>query len=161
MDEEEPLPLLWPVPGVLSRVFPIDVVKFLKPLLFSLLHAALLALLLSTWWVHRNHHLFGNSNWIVGKDQGKFVFYTYEWMFRPIQYGIIDLAQDQGFQELLYHQPEDAHTRLEKLECDVEMSQGTYIWFQFQKTQEARRGYVSPEPHGIPPDSSSLTPMDI
>jgi len=121
-------------------VLRMNVAKIPQPLLFNLLHALLLTLLLGNWWVHRNNHLFGNSNWIAGKDQGKFVFYTYDWMFRPLQRGTINLGQDQGFQELLFHQPEDAQNRLNSLECEVAMSDGTYIWFQFQKTEESRLG---------------------
>ncbi len=117
--------------------------KFETPIRLVLLHvlqATLLALLLSNWWVHRNNHLFSNSNWIVGKDQGKFVFYTYEWMFRPINNGIIDLGQDQGFQELLFYQPENDQTQLTSLECRAAMSDGTYLWFQFQKKDLALLG---------------------
>lgn len=88
----------------------------------------LLASALAVWWSHRNNHLFANRQWIVGKNTGKFVFYTFEFMFSPLQRRQVNLSDAQGFQELLWHAPEGPNLQLDRLEVEVLLGRNSYLW---------------------------------
>ena len=100
-----------------------------KILLIALALAQVLVLSagLSVWWAYRNNHLFGNGRWIIGKDAGKFVFYTYDFMFQPLGKSGVDLSNSMAYQEILFHQPEDAGRKLLRLEAKIRLSERSYL----------------------------------
>lgn len=65
---------------------------------------------------------------------GKFVFYTFQFMFRPIDDGRINLNSEMGNQELLYHLPEDDSRTLNQLTFESAVSSNAYLWIELQKT---------------------------
>lgn len=97
----------------------------------------LLTLALTFWWAHRNNHLFGNPHWLLGKDMGKFVFYTYQYMFRPIEDGHVNLNGEMGNQELLYHLPEGPQRHLQQIEFEAAVSSNGYLWIELQKENQS------------------------
>jgi lysophospholipase L1-like esterase len=103
--------------------------------LLVLFQVIFLSAALTSWWAQKNNHIFGNEHWLVGKNMGKFVFYTFQFMFRPIENGRINLNSEMGNQELLYHLPEDDSRRLTQLTFESAVSSNTYLWIELQKTQ--------------------------
>ena len=97
----------------------------------------LLSLSIGRWWSHQQNHIFGNANWVVGKDSGKFVFYTYNWMFRPIHHGQVDLAEDMGYQKLLYSEPENATRQLDQLALDFQITKESYLWVILHESENS------------------------
>lgn len=94
---------------------------------------ALTANIMENWWANRDNNLFNNGRWIIGKDTGKFLFYTYDFMFEPLKDNRVKLNSHMGFQELLFHKPETGDRRLKKLSFDMEAGGGTYIWVFLRK----------------------------
>lgn len=86
------------------------------------------------WWASRNNTLFANGNWISGKDSGKFVFYSYDFLFRPLRHCCVNLSADMGYQEILYRQPEPAHRRVRALEAKFLLGPGAYLWVEIHKS---------------------------
>ncbi|MCL7488546.1 MAG: SGNH/GDSL hydrolase family protein [Desulfobulbaceae bacterium] len=101
---------------------------------------ALMANLMGNWWSSRDNNLFNNGHWIVGKDTGKFLFYTYQFMFDPLEQNKVELNSHMGFQELLYHEAETDDRRLQKLSFDMVVGGGTYIWVLLRK--EGQRAFA-------------------
>ena len=98
-----------------------------------LLQSCLLAWSASVWWASRNNTLFGNGRWISGKDTGKFVFFTYEFLSAPLLHSRVNLSDDMGFQEILYRQPEGPDRRLTRLRAEVYIANGGYLWIELRK----------------------------
>lgn len=98
-----------------------------------LLQACLLAWPASLWWASRNNTLFGNGHWISGKNTGKFVFFTYEFLSRPLLHSQVNLSDDMGFQEILYGRPEGPDRRLTRLQAEVYIARGAYLWIELRK----------------------------
>ncbi|MBN1269924.1 MAG: hypothetical protein JXB04_10065, partial [Kiritimatiellae bacterium] len=71
--------------------------------------------------------------WISGKDTGKFVFYSYDFLFRSIKDSSLNLSGDMGFQEILYHQPESPDLKLDRLQAEVHVARGAYLWIELRK----------------------------
>ena len=99
-----------------------------------LLQIVFLSVALTFWWTQKNNNLFGNEHWLVGKNMGKFVFYTFQFMFRPIEDGRINLNSEMGNQELLYHLPEDDSRMLTELSFESAVSSNAYLWIELRKT---------------------------
>ena len=106
--------------------------SFLSFLLFSV-NVLLLACAVASWWGYRNNTLFSNGRWIVGKDTGKFLFYTYDFMMTPIKARRVDLADAQGFQEILYRKKEGSDRRLLSLKWKSLITDGSYLWVKLRK----------------------------
>jgi hypothetical protein len=85
-------------------------------LLSSLIFIQTLAVSLhaASYWSYRNNTIFWNGNWLVGKDMGRFVFYTYAFMFDPLEGNQVNLTSMKGYQEILYRQPESDEERTVK-----------------------------------------------
>ena len=101
---------------------------YLALALACVLSAGVFSMAVASWWGMRGNHLHGLGNWVVGKDTGKFVFYTYAFMFDPLAKGRIDLASHMGFQEIRYRQSEDRSSRLDALSVDCAISKECYLW---------------------------------
>lgn len=114
--------------GVRRRLFP--------PLLFIVLQTGFLSFAGAAWWAVCNNSLYGRGAWIVGKDEGKFVFQTYEFMFRPLKDSMVRLNASMGFQEILYREPEDASRRLTRLRAECAIGSGGYLWIILRKGPE-------------------------
>ena len=106
--------------------------------LACVLSAGVFSMAVASWWGMRGNHLHGLGNWVVGKDTGKFVFYTYAFMFDPLAKGRIDLASHMGFQEIRYRQSEDTSSRLDALSVDCAISKECYLWVTLHASPEAR-----------------------
>lgn len=106
------------------------------PLLFAALQAALLGFSGAAWWAAQTNSLYGRGSWIIGKDEGKFVFQTYEFMFRPLKDSIVRLNASMGFQEILYREPEDESRRLTRLGAECAVGPGGYMWIVLRKDAE-------------------------
>lgn len=100
----------------------------------------LTANLMGNWWSNRDNNLFNNGRWIIGKDTGKYLFYTYQFMFDPLKKNMVKLNSRMGFQEILYHEPETDDNRLKKLTFDMVVGGGTYIWVPLRK--EGQRAFT-------------------
>ncbi|MDH3327698.1 MAG: SGNH/GDSL hydrolase family protein [Desulfobulbaceae bacterium] len=114
-----------------------------RKLVFFFLIATLVVLtanLMGNWWSNRDNNLFNNGRWIIGKDTGKYLFYTYQFMFDPLKQKKVKLNSRMGFQELLYHEAETDDKRLKKLTFDMVVGGGTYIWVLLRK--EGQRAFA-------------------
>ena len=107
--------------------------KRVFPILIFILQFLLLTSVVCVWWAHRNNNLFNSHHWIFGKNDGKFVFYTYSYMFKPIEHGRINLNDAMGNQEILYHIPEDETRSLSAIEFDAALSENAYLWIELHK----------------------------
>jgi len=96
----------------------------------AILQVLLLTFATSLWWSQRQNTLFHNGAWTLGKGTGKFVFYTFEFLFRPLQRGEVNLAADMGFQEILSAKPEGPGRRLESLACSAGIAPAGYLWVE-------------------------------
>src|ERR1035437_8502632 len=105
-----------------------------------LIQAGLLATAACAWWATRSATLFGNGRWIVGKDTGKYLFYTHDFMVQPLVNGRVDLTSCMGFQEILYHHPEDLTQRLMRLQVRAAISSGAYLWVELRKRGQRMLG---------------------
>ncbi|MDP8235723.1 MAG: SGNH/GDSL hydrolase family protein [Candidatus Erginobacter occultus] len=97
------------------------------------LQAGLLGFAGAQWWAMRNNSLYGRGDWIIGKDQGKFVFHTYEYMFQPLRDSMLYLNASMGFQEVLYRDPEDETRRLRRLRAECFIGGRAYQWVILRK----------------------------
>ncbi len=104
--------------------------------LVVLLQASLLAWHATWWWAARNNTLFGNGRWISGKDTGKFVFYSYGFLFRPLRHSQVNLTRDMGYQEIIYAPSENTHRRLTALNAQVHVARGGYLWIELHKDHQ-------------------------
>lgn len=104
-----------------------------------LLQASLLAGAASAWWAARSNTLFNNPRWISGKDSGKFVFYSYNFLFHPLDEGCVNLSRDMGFQQLLWADPDGPDRRLTRLQAEAHVPFGGYLWILLR--QEGLRGF--------------------
>ncbi|MFO7869892.1 MAG: SGNH/GDSL hydrolase family protein [Kiritimatiellia bacterium] len=86
------------------------------------------------WWAVRNNTLFSNGQWISGKDTGKYVFYSYKFLFRPLVNSRVNLTTDMGYQEILHREPEGPDRRLAALNAEVHVAGGAYIWIELHKS---------------------------
>lgn len=111
------------------KIFP---AKMLLALLV-VVQAGLLATAACTWWAARSATLFGSGRWIVGKDTGKYLFYTHDFMVQPLVNGCVDLTSYMGFQEILYYRAEDTTRRLLRLQARATISSGAYLWVELRK----------------------------
>lgn len=93
----------------------------------------LLTAVVGSWWTGRNNTLFGNGRWVAGKDTGKYVFYSYDFMFAPLDSGRIDLAGHMGFQEILYRQADGPHRRLTSVSSEIHVGENGYLWVEINK----------------------------
>jgi lysophospholipase L1-like esterase len=100
---------------------------------FNVLQVVLLTVALGVSWAYRNNTLFGARRWLVGKDLGKFVFYTYDFMFRPLAKAGVNLASDMGFQEILYARPENELRALAEMKCEALVGNDGYLWILLGK----------------------------
>lgn len=115
--------------------------KNLVSVIFLLLNTLLLSLSISLWWGERHNTLFDNGRWIVGKDTGKFVFYTYKFMFRPLKKAQVRLNHDMAYQEILYREGEGPERRLERLKFKGLVSPGGYLWIEMRKSGQRMVGW--------------------
>jgi lysophospholipase L1-like esterase len=97
------------------------------------LQICLLAWAASVWWGTRNNTLFGNGRWISGKDTGKYVFFSYDFLSASLLNSQVNLSDHMGFQEILYRKPDGPDRRLTRLQADIFLSQGTYLWLEVRK----------------------------
>jgi lysophospholipase L1-like esterase len=97
-----------------------------------------LALSVSDWWLARQNHLYGTHQWKAGKDTGKFVFYSYAFMFAPFQEGRIDLASHMGYQEIRHRQEDTANAWLEDLSFETSIANECYLWVTLHARGNAR-----------------------
>jgi hypothetical protein len=97
-----------------------------------LVQTLLFAAATARWWAHRQGHLFGQGEWIAGKDRVKFLFYTYQFLFQPLD-GAVDLASAQGHQEILWPREETPDRRLKAVTLDATLQAGSYLWIQFHR----------------------------
>jgi lysophospholipase L1-like esterase len=86
-----------------------------------------------SWWTSWNNTLFSNGRWILGKDTGKYVFYTFEYMFQPLQPPGLDLTRYMGYQEILYREADGPHRELTGLDLQVRIGQRGYLWVELHK----------------------------
>ncbi|MFP6904789.1 MAG: SGNH/GDSL hydrolase family protein [Verrucomicrobiota bacterium] len=107
-------------------------------LVLVLLSGTILAASLAAWWSLRENHLFGTGRWIAGKDTGKFVFYTYSFLFDPLEKGRIDLASHMGYQEIRYRHSETTNRRLKNLAFDTAISADCYLWITLHASADGR-----------------------
>lgn len=98
-----------------------------------LLQICLLAWAVSVWWGSRSNTLFGNGRWISGKDTGKYVFFSYEFLSAPLLNSQVNLSDPMGFQEILYRKPEGPDRRLTRMQAEIFLSAGTYLWLEVRK----------------------------
>lgn len=99
-----------------------------------IVQAAALALAIALWWGGRHNTLFHNGNWTIGKNTGKFVFYTYEFLMRPLENGEVDLSRDMGFQEILSRRGEGPGRRLESLSFECRVAFEAYLFVEAGRT---------------------------
>ncbi len=104
----------------------------------ALLQVLALAFAVGLWWGQRQNTLFHNGAWTLGKGTGKFVFYTFEFLFRPLERGEVNLAADMGFQEILSARPEGPGRRLETLACSVAIAPAGYLWLELGVSGQSR-----------------------
>lgn len=112
-------------------------------LLSSLIFIQTLAVSLhaASYWSYRNNTIFWNGNWLVGKDMGRFVFYTYAFMFEPLEGNQVNLTSMKGYQEILYRQPESDEARLRKIRFEANLGENSYVWIEFGKNREAGKAW--------------------
>lgn len=103
--------------------------------------ALALAFAVGGWWGQRQSTLFHNGGWTLGKGSGKFVFYTFEFLFRPLERGEVNLASDMGFQEILSTRPEGPGRRLESLACTARIAPAGYLWLEVGKSGRELLGF--------------------
>jgi len=99
----------------------------------GIVNLVLVGFLLISWWGYKDNNLFQNGNWIAGKDTGKFVFQTYDFLSEPITDKGISLSDNMGFQEILYVKGNDTSRRLIELSGEVYIGPQAYIWFELEK----------------------------
>lgn len=116
----------------------------------AILQAALLGLIGARWWAGRNNSLYGRGDWSVVKDEGKFVFHTYEYMFGPLTGSILPLNASMGFQEVLFRQPEDESRRLRRLRAEILLSRDAYLWVVLRKSDSGLRAFRLSRSEGYP-----------
>lgn len=109
-------------------------------LVVTVMLIVLTANVMENWWANRENNLFSNGRWIIGKDTGKFLFYTYQFMFDPLKENKVKLNSSMGYQELLYHQAETDAKRLHKLTFDMVVGGDTYIWVLLRR--EGQRAFA-------------------
>jgi len=97
----------------------------------------ILAWMLVTWMAKHHHTLFDNGRWLSGKDSGKFVFYSFEFLFKPLQNSRVNLSDCMGFQEILYHRPSAPEHRLRRLEFTYSIADKGYLWILLGKQRQA------------------------
>lgn len=93
----------------------------------------LTANIMENWWSGRDNNLLSNENWIVGKERGKYLFYTYQYMLEPFKHNKVNLNSHMGYQELLYNKAETNDRRLKKLTFDMHVGGGAYLWVLMRK----------------------------
>ncbi len=106
----------------------------------AIANLALVSFLIISWWGFKGNNLFQNGNWTVGKDTGKFVFQTYDFLSEPITDKGISLSANMGFQEILYAKGNHAGRRLVELAGKVYIGPKAYIWFELEKKGERMLG---------------------
>ncbi len=104
---------------------------------FTALQALCLALMVMTWWSARENTLFANNRWTAGKDTGKYLFYTLDFLFQPLEQGVVNLTSAMGFQEILYRRASRPDRTLTGLAVDARIQSGGYLWILLDK--EAQR----------------------
>jgi len=120
-----------PIPGKFPIIRPLRRLPW--GLVLMVLQAGLLGFSGAQWWAMRNNSLYGRGDWIVGKDRGKFVFHTYEYMFQPLRHSMLHLNASMGFQEVLYRDPEDGSRRLRRLRAECFIGGRAYLWVILRK----------------------------
>ncbi len=112
----------------------------LRTLSFLLLGTLLLSFSIHLWWGERHNSLYDNGRWIIGKDTGKFLFYTYKFMFRPLKESQVLLNRDMAYQEILYHEAEGPRRKLEGLKFEGLVSLNGYLWIELRKVGQRMVG---------------------
>lgn len=92
------------------------------------------------WWASKDNTLFQNGRWDIGKDTGKFVFQTFEFMSAPLNDSTIALTNNMGFQEILYKKNDSVNRRLEELSCSLYLGPQAYIWIELEKVGQRMLG---------------------
>ena len=92
------------------------------------------------WWLTTQNNLFNNGRWISGKDTGKFLFYSFQFLFRPIDKSFLNLSSDMGFHEVIYRRPEGAQRELMQLELKSKIDKNAYLWILLRKNAERLQG---------------------
>jgi len=105
-----------------------------------LVQIVLLAVLVSDWWAYRSNTLFDNGRWIAGKNRGKYLFYTLDFLFKPLTEEGVELTGSMGFQEILYGQPEGPDRELLRLACNTSIAKGGYLWIELRKSPDGMLG---------------------
>jgi len=101
----------------------------------------IVGLLILGWWTSKDNTLFQNGRWTVGKDAGKFVFQTYEFMSAPMSGSSgISLTANMGFQEITYKNHDSDTRRLEELSCQVYIGPQAYVWVELEKKDQQMLG---------------------
>lgn len=100
----------------------------------------IMGLLIIGWWSSKDNNLYQNGRWIIGKDTGKFVFQTYEFMSSPMSDTGLSLADNMGFQEILYATHDDGNRRIEELSSMVQVGAQAYIWVELEKNGQQMLG---------------------
>lgn len=130
--------------GVVMMVFYVVKSCFRHKNLFAvavfLANILIVSLLLLGWWTGKDNTLFQNGRWTIGKDAGKFVFQTYEFMSAPMSGSGLSLTANMGFQEITYKKYDGANRRLEELSCEVYIGPRAYIWVELEKKDQQMLG---------------------
>jgi len=114
--------------------------KFLFFVGIFLINILVVGLLGINWWASKDNTLFQNGRWDIGKDTGKFVFQTYDFMSTPLSGSTISLANNMGFQEILYKNHDTANRRLAALSCAIYLGPQAYIWIELEKKGQQMLG---------------------
>ena len=109
--------------------------------IFFILHVFLFFAIILSWQQRSRNHLFSNGRWVAGKDTGKFVFYTYDFLFAPIQDKAINLTGFMGYQEILYREAEGPTRQLQQMTCEASIDPGAYLWIELNRQQERMVGF--------------------
>ncbi len=107
--------------------------KNLSAVAIFFVNIMIVCFLVLSWWTSKDNTLFQNGRWAIGKDEGKFVFQTYEFMSAPISRSGLSLTANMGFQEITYRKHEGVNRRLEQLSCQVSIGPQAYIWIELEK----------------------------
>jgi lysophospholipase L1-like esterase len=106
------------------------------PRLLLVAQLAAVTLAAGSWWASQNHTLLSSGRWLVGKNGGKFVYETYEFMTQPLSEGYLGLTDHHGFQEILHHQADGPAQRLTRIACQARLRGPAYLWLLLRKQGE-------------------------
>lgn len=115
--------------------------RWRKTTFLFVVQTLLLFACLVAWQRTAGNHLFANGRWIAGKDTGKFVFYTYDFLFAPLSEGSVNLSSFMGYQEILYAPESGPDRQLENVVCQASVAQGAYLWIELQRKSERMIGF--------------------